>query len=95
MTKKYEISKCPRCGFQWKTGTNGNHSCVNNLKMAIKEAVDLAVAYGGIDGSHHKDWVIDQMVRVLSGDEYDDVVRNACNGEDGPNTYEWDIGIAP
>lgn len=23
--------------------------------------------YGGIDGSHHKDWVLDQVVRILNG----------------------------
>lgn len=61
----------------------------------IKAAIDLAVKYGGIDGAHHKDWVIDQMVRVLAGEKYEEVVRDACNGEDGPDTYSWDIGIAP
>lgn len=25
------------------------------------------VAYGGIDGSHHKDWVMDQIFRILNG----------------------------
>lgn len=33
----------------------------------IKKALDLAVTYGGIDGAHHKTWVIDQMVRALTG----------------------------
>ncbi|MBR8182072.1 hypothetical protein KDW54_06625 [Burkholderia ambifaria] len=61
----------------------------------IKRALDLAVRYGGIDGEHHKAWVIDQMVRTLSGSEYDELVRNAKAGEDGPDTYDWDIGIAP
>jgi len=23
--------------------------------------------YGGIDGAHHKDWVLDQVVRILKG----------------------------
>lgn len=58
-------------------------------------AIDLAVRYGGIDGSHHKAWVIDQMVRVLAGDKYEEIVDGVCAGEDGPNTYEWDCGIAP
>ena len=60
-----------------------------------KAAIELAVRYGGIDGDHHKAWVIDQMVRILAGDEYESVVRMACNGEDGPNTYTWETGIAP
>jgi hypothetical protein len=61
----------------------------------IKKAIDLAVQYGGIDGDHHKAWVIDQMVRALAGPGYRRIVKEACAGEDGPNTYEWDTGIAP
>ncbi len=26
---------------------------------------------------------------------YKQFVANACSGEDGPDTYEWDTGIAP
>ena len=61
----------------------------------IHAAIDIAVRYGGIDGDHHKAWVIDQMVRVLAGDVYDSVVKLACAGDDGPNTHEWDVGIPP
>jgi len=61
----------------------------------IQAAIDLAVKYGGIDGAHHKDWVIDQMVRVLAGEKYEEIVREACDGEDGANTYSWEVGIAP
>lgn len=68
---------------------NQTHSSV------INEAIGLIVRYGGIDGDHHKAWVLDQVVRVLAQDSYDEIVRNACDGEDGPNTYEWDVGIAP
>lgn len=61
----------------------------------IKNAIDIAIRYGGIDGSHHKAWVIDQMVRQLTGNRYSEIVREACDGEDGPDTYDWDVGIAP
>ena len=61
----------------------------------IKKAIDIAVRYGGIDGVHHKDWVIDQMVRILAGKNYNNIINDACDGEDGPDTYEWDCGIAP
>ena len=61
----------------------------------IEKAIEIAVTYGGIDGAHHKDWVIDQMVRVLAGDSYDKIVKEACEGKDGPNTYTWEVGIAP
>lgn len=85
----------------------------------IEKALDLAMQYGGIDGDHHKMWVIDQMIRVLTGcpsvsktinagsptefiadvlgesTEYLEFVRQAKDGDNGPETYEWDIGIAP
>lgn len=61
----------------------------------INAAIELAVQYGGIDGDHHKTWVIDQMVRKLAGDNYDKIVAEAKSGEDGPDTYEWGVGIPP
>ena len=61
----------------------------------VDKAIEIAVRYGSTDGSHHKTWVIDQMVRVLAGDRYDEIVAQAKAGEDGPDTYEWDTGIAP
>lgn len=64
-------------------------------KEKINKAINIAVKYGGIDGSHHKDWVIDQMVRILADDSYDAIVADACDGEDGPNTYSWNCGISP
>lgn len=76
----------------------------------IQKALDIAFSYGNVDGSHHKMWTIDQMVRALTGcpmvqedsyqvqgesEEYKEWVREVKQGEDGPETYEWDIGIAP
>ena len=65
------------------------------LQSKIEAATELAVRYGGIDGDHHKTWVIDQMVRALAGNDYDRIVTDAKSGEDGPETYDWDCGIAP
>lgn len=64
-------------------------------EQKIDEAINMAVRYGGIDGAHHKAWVIDQMVRILAGDNYEKIVAEAKAGEDGPDTYDWDEGIAP
>lgn len=88
-------------------------------EQRIKKAIDVGVKYGGIDGAHHKDWVIDQMIRALTGcpmvqdeaidskgepysyerqgesDEYNELIREVCDGEDGPNTYHWEVGIVP
>ncbi len=63
--------------------------------MSTEKALDLILRYGSIDGGHHKMWVLDQVVRALTGDKYDEWVVEAKAGEDGPETYEWDEGIAP
>lgn len=66
------------------------------MEERIKEALNIAWKYGQIDGNHHKMWVIDQMVRVLCGndEEYSDWVKT-YKTPDGENYWEWDIGIAP
>lgn len=70
----------------------------------IHRALQIAYECGNVDGAHHKQWAIDQMVRALCGqrpgyvdptDEYVSWVREFRDGEDGPDTFEWDEGIAP
>jgi len=61
----------------------------------IADALVIAGNYGQIDGDHHKMWTIDQMVRALLAAGYAAWVQESCSGEDGPETYEWDTGIAP
>ena len=61
----------------------------------IEKALRVAMRFGGTDGEHHKAWVIDQMVRALTGDGYEAWVAVKKVGEDGPNTYDWDTGTAP
>lgn len=56
--------------------------------------VELALEFAR-KGGHHKTWVVDQMVRALTGDGYTKFVREAKDGENGPDTYEWDEGVAP
>ena len=89
---------------------------MNNLERRILRALDIALNYSQIDGGHHKAWVIDQMVRALTGsklaegeelwpvgwdemdlskDCYSLFIASHNAGEDGPNTYSWDEGIAP
>jgi hypothetical protein len=64
-------------------------------QTGAEKALDLIHSYGGIDGGHHKQWVLDQVVRALAGDAYAQWVADYQAGEDGPETYEWDEGIAP
>lgn len=65
-----------------------------NDSEKINKALDLIAEWGGIDGDHHKQWLLDYLVRELSSD-YKEWVKNYESGEDGPETYSWDEGIAP
>lgn len=64
------------------------------MQNALK-AMDVLMRYGQIDGSHHKAWVIDQAVRALAGAGYATCIQLHCAGEDGPQTYSWDVGVPP
>lgn len=61
----------------------------------IAKAIAMIERYGGIDGAHHKAWVIDQVARILTAPDYPAWVKRMTDGEDGQYTYEWDEGIAP
>jgi hypothetical protein len=68
---------------------------VNDHNDRQTAALDIILRYGGIDGEHHKAWVIDQVVRALTGEDYERWVAMAKSGEDGPETYSWDEGVSP
>ena len=65
--------------------------------LQIFYAKQVIHQYGSIDGAHHKQWVLDQVIRILCGsdDEYEKWVFQHNYGEDGPDSYRWDEGIAP
>lgn len=73
--------------------------------MDYKERSERALEFineGIPDGDHHKAWIIDQIVRILTGcedgnesDEYVKFLADYARGEDGPHTYSWNLGIAP
>lgn len=65
--------------------------------MAARIDRALAVApMGQYDGAHHKTWVIDQMVRALTGDQYDEwVAQFSETDEDGTSYNGWEVGSPP
>ncbi len=67
-------------------------------KGTINErAVAMILDYGSCDGSHHKQWALDQVLRLLAGDAYSHITK-LWEGDpnDDDNYYgEWDTGIAP
>lgn len=58
----------------------------------IASACDVPAQYGGIGGEHHKQLVIDQMLRALLGDAYGAWVEEQNADAD---YAPWDVGIAP
>lgn len=81
---------------------------IDRLEGVIANALSLA---DNTDGAHHKQWTIDQMVRVLTGEDYEKWVKSyqtcglkdCMRHEDGDDEwtedcdqgYAWDEGIAP
>lgn len=75
-------------------------SLLEKKQEAIEKALGVAAAYAFVDGEHHKTWVIDQMVRRLTSDQYDDWVAHwkmEIDDEHDEDTAwaEWETGIAP
>jgi hypothetical protein len=63
------------------------------LPDPVADALRVAERYGQTDGAHHKAWVIDQMVRALTGDGYEAWLAEYRIHPSGDAC--WDEGIAP
>jgi hypothetical protein len=77
----------------------------------IAKALEIAGDFGTEDGEHHKMWVIDQMVRVLTGCPTVELTARFPDAHGNTYTYwglgeseeyrtfiasgHWDEGIAP
>lgn len=66
-----------------------------SLDLRIAGALGVIHKFGSTDGAHHKQWLLDQVLQSLTASGYKAWVKEFQNGEDGPNSYEWDQGIAP
>lgn len=57
-------------------------------------ALMIAAKYAAVEGEHHKTWVIDQMIRALTGNQYEAFIEHAgqINSQDHG---EWDEGNVP
>ena len=62
-----------------------------NLENRIAAASRVIVEYVMTDGAHHKQWVLDQVLRELWGSTYG-TSRALLLEADG---NEWDEGLAP
>jgi hypothetical protein len=88
------VSDTERHGYGGTIWCDPCQQCSDDVD-AVRKALALIFEYGQIPGDHHRAWVIDQIGRLLARDDYEKLVMEACQGEDGPETYDWDVGIAP
>ena len=59
---------------------------------ALDDILILVSDYGYIDGGHHKQWLLNEILRKILGDEaYNEWIFQWQGG----NGAEWDMGIAP
>lgn len=76
------------------------HTCIVALMLhrsnPVEAALEIVERFGDCAGeTHHQAWLIDQMVRALTGDEYASWVAEHKAGDEGPNSYSWNEGVAP
>jgi len=53
----------------------------------IKTALEIIAECGGCDGGHHKQWVLDQVVRILTNCPTIQKTKTDCNGKE----YTFDV----
>lgn len=66
---------------------------IRELEAKCGDAMTLIEQYAVTAGANHKQWILDQISRVLVGDAYDVWVATCRYGDDGPDT--WDEEVAP
>lgn len=72
---------------------------VKKAYKRLKEISELIWNYGGIDGAHHKQWLLDQVVRKANGSpEAYEAWKTRYSGpyDEAEGDYEngkWDTGI--
>jgi len=64
---------------------------MKDAKVRIDKALDIAWQSPHTDGAHHKQWLIDQMVKALIGDDLTYQMWTSFYNQAG----EWDHGITP
>lgn len=71
---------------------HGQDEGLNVWECRVDAAMELIERYGGIDGAHHKQWVLDQVARRLKAHKYEKWVESMTENDDED---AWDVGIAP
>lgn len=65
----------------------------DSIKLGI--VLEFLLRGGTTDGAHHKQWAIDQAVRVITCGAYKTWVEEVEAAAGGPELFVWDTGTAP
>lgn len=58
-------------------------------------ALMIAAKYGTVEGEYHKSWVLDQIIRSLTGKQYEKFIEKARELSKDPDNAVWDEGTVP
>ena len=73
-------------------GFDGGHHKMWTIDQMVRaltgclEVKGTSIGYGGEPYAHTETHLSDEYLRLIA---------DFCDGEDGPDTYEWDVGVAP
>lgn len=73
-------------------GTDGSHHKAWTIDQAVRCLTGCPRENKTAIDCHGKEYNYSPLGK---SQEYIDLIKETCDGEDGPNTYEWDEGIAP
>lgn len=65
------------------------------LARRISRALSVAYQFGQADGAEHRLWTIDQIVRALTGEDYDIWIRRYESPDGDEVLGRWETGVAP
>lgn len=72
--------------------TDGDHHKAWVIDQMVRCLTACPNEYRTAIDCHGKEYSYQSLGRSL---EYEMFIFEACAGEDGPDTYMWDVGIAP
>lgn len=61
----------------------------------VAKILELIENYAFIDGAHHKQWLLDQIARVATGDNYSEWRKMWLERDGSWITDHWDEGGSP
>lgn len=86
---------CIGCGEKALTADEATQLIFHSIHEGCRttKVANIATRFGGIDGAHHKQWVIDQMLRVALGKHKYEKWLTEMNSD--PEYGSWDHGTPP